>query len=622
MGFDRQTGKSYSFFDPEKSEVWYNSVAFASGAQLWSEPVALPDPCGVGSLGAINTQLHIFFQKIKALKAWGELYINGAINKIGKITSLIRKTSQIISAILKSLIQRLRDYLIGKIRAGIQDLIDMLLPTVAKSIKNTIIQKIIDTILCKFKDIISDLIQMVGDFLFELIGKIVNVPFCAALQWTNGLINKLASDIDKAIGPILDAINDVIGDVSKVVGSIFEALDFILGFESFLCQQPNCPEIKDFKTDPFWGGPTKKQIDDFKNFLPVPSSSELINTVDGWTKNLPIFGGTLGEFDGTIPDSITQCDTSAYRCGPPKIEIFGGGGFGAAGNAVIDKVGRIIGVDLVNRGSGYRTPPFVSIVDNCRNGNYASAYAVIDDDGFVNNITIVSSGNGYIPSPNGKTEFDDDDDGDGDGDGSETTIVDSIGIRDYVVCITGFDVISTGIGYSPNDNIKLIPDIPGLQANVTITESGQILNVDITSKVCGITQIPTVQVDSKNGSGVNLKPIYDILEVSESGNILPGSVQTNTSLGGFCSVTSDCPSGQICIDGRCRSISCNIDSDCPTGFVCYNGICVDENLLKKSLEVNSTVIDSNLIFDTSTSEFSAVTSAGKVNIIRIVDCVE
>jgi len=83
MGFDRQTGKSYSFFDPEKSEVWYNSVAFASGAQLWSEPVALPDPCGVGSLGAINTQLHIFFQKIKALKAWGELYINGANIIIG-----------------------------------------------------------------------------------------------------------------------------------------------------------------------------------------------------------------------------------------------------------------------------------------------------------------------------------------------------------------------------------------------------------------------------------------------------------------------------------------------------------------------------------------------------------
>ena len=625
MGLDRQTSKSFTFELPEGSEVWYNSVAFADAAQVWSESRNLPDPCGEGSLGAINTELLKFFQRLKAIKGYGELYINGAINKVSEVTSLIRKTSSIIAAILKSLVQRTRDFLIGKIRAGIQDLIDLLLPTVAKNIKNTIIQKIIDNILCKFKDLISGLIEMVGDFLFELAAKIVNVPFCAALQWTNGLINKLASDIDRAIGPILDAINDVLGSVATVVGSVFDALNFILGFESFLCEQPNCPEIKDFKSDPFWGGPTQKDKDNFANFLPVPTDGELIQAADGWLSNLQIFGGTFGEFDGTIPDSITQCNTDPFRCGPPKIEIFGGGGFGAAANAVVDRAGKIIGTDLVNRGSGYKTPPFVSIVDNCGNGEYASAYSVIDDDGFVTDIITVDPGGGYLPGPGG-TEFDpDDDDGDLDGEGGGPD-GETGRIREYIICLSGFEVISTGVGYKPTDKIKLTPDIPGLEANVTITESGQILSVEVTNKVCGITEIPDVEVTSENGTGLNLKPTFDILSVSDSSNLQTGSITGEGILGGggttggFCNVDSDCPPGQMCIDGRCQSISCSVDTDCPAGFVCYNGKCVDENLLNKATELKSTVIDSNLLFDSSS--ISATTSAGQVSVVRVVDCVE
>ena len=137
MGLDRQTSKSFTFEQPEGAEVWYNSVAVADAAQVWAESRSLPDVCGDGSLGAINTELLKFFQRLKAIKGYGELYINGAINKVGEVTRLIRKTSSIIAAVLKSLVQRTRDFLIGKIRAGIQDLIDLLLPTVAKNIKNT-----------------------------------------------------------------------------------------------------------------------------------------------------------------------------------------------------------------------------------------------------------------------------------------------------------------------------------------------------------------------------------------------------------------------------------------------------------------------------------------------------
>lgn len=565
----KQTDKGYTLSDSKKCEAFVNSTAFKEARQLQSEPIPLPDVCGTSELAAINTELTKFFQRLKALKQWGDLYINGTINKVSKVTNLIRNTSSIIAAILKILIQRLRNYLIGKIRAGIQDLIDILLPTVAKAIKNTIIQKVVDTIFCKFKEIASGLANMVADFLFALIGKAVNIPFCAAMQWTNALVNKLAAGIDKAIAPILNQINDVLSGVTQIVGSVFQALDFILGFESFLCSKPNCPEVKDFKADPFWGGPTQKDIDNFNNFLPVPDEGDIIEGVTGWTKDLPIFGGKLGQFDGTLPDSITQCDTGAFKCGPPIIQIFGGGGAGAAANAVIDRVGQIVGFDIVSRGSGYQTPPFVSIIDGCQNGDYASAYTEINDGGEVINIIPVSPGNGYIPEPNGLDEFD-----------QPITGPVRTTIKDYVICLTGFEVLSTGIGYKPTDTVELIPNVPGLQANIRMTQAGQILDIQLQNKICGLTEIPDLRINSEIGAGVEVRPRFDIIRISETDPF------DSRSIGDTGSIENESPTVSI---------------DAVSKKLLKTELIADENQLSATIRSGSRV--------------------GKANIIRVVDCV-
>lgn len=501
-----QTDKGVVYENPPKCEEYINSIAFQESLQTYQTERILPDPCGTSELAGINTALLSFFKTLKKIKKYGQLYVNGTINKVGQITSLIRNTGNIIAAILKILIQRLRNYLIGKIRAAIQDLLDILIPTVAKAIKNTIIQKVVDTIFCKFKDIIKGLAEMVGDFLFELIGKIVNIPFCAAEQWTNALINKLAADIDKAIGPILDQINDVLGGVGKIAGSVFQALDFILGFESFLCAKPNCPKVKSFIGNPLKDGPNQQDIDNFNNFLPVPSDSDIIEGATGWTKDLPIFGGTLGQYDGTIPDSITQCDTAPFRCGPPSVEIFGGGGSGAIGNAVVDRVGRIVGVDLVFGGSNYTSPPFVSIIDPCENGNYASGYTEINDDGEVTDIIIVDPGTGYVSEPTGYNEFDEPID--------PNLTPTKTRVNDYIVCLSGFKVLSTGIGYKPTDTVRVTPDLEGIEAVVRMTESGQIIDIQLSSRVCGVTEIPEIEINSDTGSGVEIKPVFEIIRVN------------------------------------------------------------------------------------------------------------
>ena len=57
------------------------------------------------------------------------------------------------------------------------------------------------------------------------------------------------------------------------------------------------------------------------------------------------------------------------ECGPPRIQIFGGGGVGAAGNPVVGIDGSILAVDLVRSGHGYQYPPLATAIDDCQYGS-------------------------------------------------------------------------------------------------------------------------------------------------------------------------------------------------------------------------------------------------------------
>ena len=516
----RDIPKGVTFADTPACEKFFNSVAFRDALTKIQEVQPLPDPCGTSEMSKINTQLQKFFTTLKGIKKYANVYVNGSINKIQNITALIRSTSEIIGAVLKTLTNRLRDYLLNKIRTNIEKLIDMLLPTVMKAIKNTIIQTIIDNIFCTFKDIISNLANLVGDFLFELVGKIVNVPFCAAQQFTNALVNNIAATVDKAIGPILDQINDVLGGVTKIIGNVFQALDYILGFEAFLCAKPNCPEIKKFKASP-WGGPSQSEIDDFAGFLAkIPTEEDLIEGATDFIDGIEIFGEPLGNSAGTIPSSITKCDVSAFKCGPPSIEIFGGGGVGAAAEVVVDDIGRTIGVDLTNGGSGYTRPPFVSFVDSCED-TFTSGYAVISETGGSGTsgvsggqvTDIILTTRPVVPPRDGRTEFEPPSD------------TGQPGGNDYVVCLEGFRILDIGVGYTVNDSITITPDIPGLEASVRMTEFGQIISIQIGTNVCGLPGYPDIELNSPTGEGAIIEPILSFTRVSDFNETTADDIQ-------------------------------------------------------------------------------------------------
>ena len=113
----RETPLGMTFKNTPECEKLFNSVAFRDAITRMQTERDLPDPCGTSEMSKINTQLQKFFTVLKGIKKYADLYVNGTINKIQNLTALIRSTSQIIGAVLKTLVNRLRDFLIDKIRS-------------------------------------------------------------------------------------------------------------------------------------------------------------------------------------------------------------------------------------------------------------------------------------------------------------------------------------------------------------------------------------------------------------------------------------------------------------------------------------------------------------------------
>ena len=89
------------------------------------------------------------------------------------------------------------------------------------------------------------------------------------------------------------------------------------------------------------------------------------------------------------------------------------------------------------------------------------------------------------------------------------------GVNDYIVCLEGFDIVSTGLGYSQLDEIIITPDLPNLEASVRMTEAGQIISITLTGKVCGLTDIPTITIDSPTGEGAKIKPKFSFIKITD-----------------------------------------------------------------------------------------------------------
>ena len=189
----------------------------------------------------------------------------------------------------------------------------------------------------------------------------------------------------------------------------------------------------------------------------------------------------------TIRDLLRSdpCEVGPQPCGPPALKFFGGGGIGAEANPVVDSSGNLIAVDLISGGFGYTTPPFVQVIDPCRNGSGAVLTTEILN-GVVVRVIINETGSGYLPPKSSVPQY------------------------PAILQLSDVLVANPGINYDCGVDEIVIEPANGTQLSYVCEPFGKISGVKIL-KAGNFTDLPTIRMKTKTGVNAAFTPVFNVV---------------------------------------------------------------------------------------------------------------
>ena len=477
----------------------------------------------------ISRSLQKFFDKINKLEKFSDGYIDPALGKVINIDVQIDKASKEIAGAMAGIVRGVRYKAFEEINEKVDEAIDFLKPDfLEKQIKA---KKLKDGFYCAMENVLNGLTNFVKKFLKGLLGNIINVPLCAAEQFMGGLMAGLNNMIQTAIGPALAGLSAFTGKAMPSFQSLMSgAMSRINAAQKlFECTGGECPQSFDFIIN---GGP------DIKNVMKVNGILDKFHTLSGSGlpgllddivglsfPNIAGIGDAVGSASGASPLAglVSGCNVSSKKCTPPRVVLFGGGGIGAAADAVVNEIGEVIGVKMTDIGLNYEEAPFVSIVDDCDIGRGARAEAIVEN-GSVVNIVVTDPGSSYLfPDYSGDTVLDETGQAVTDiaeqatTDAETTDLIsgvpidatDSTGV-DVIGEVVGIKVVSTGANYELGD---IIVSDSG-QTMTPIIENGRI--VGASGKIDqGLSEIPVLSIQTNTGVGAEILPITKFVKREE-----------------------------------------------------------------------------------------------------------
>jgi len=349
---------------------------------------------------------------------------------VNQVQDKVNSASAKIAELTADLVQEIRKYVLRKVNAGINDLTGNA-PLSTRYIVNEAKDKGLSTLSCLFAKILANLENLIYDLLSQLIDYVLNTSTCLIENFISNFIGQIVAQLTELINIILEPISSLLG---SVISFTSEILDFVISILDFLlCKEENlCPQIEKYNPldGPVVSGGSltldinsifesaKGVADSFQGIIDIPENIEDYEFV----------------FDAqaALDATLDSCNVGFEECGVPSVVFWGGSGSGATGNAVVNAVGDIIGVDLVLPGD-YEQAPIIDFEDNCGNGVGAEAIPVlgevtvetgigtdgtgivvdvvdVDDVGVgtgtttttgITGVVITNPGYGYLPSPNG-----------------------------------------------------------------------------------------------------------------------------------------------------------------------------------------------------------------------------
>ena len=387
---------------------------------------------------------------------------------------------------------------------------------------------------CIANAVVEGLFGIIEGLLRDLVNTGKNFAGCLGAQFVGAFMNKIIDQLVDAISGPLQGISKILDPVLNITDFLLSAADNINSIAAFLdCNQSNsgkCPQDKEYTV----GGNSKEKGEDpFEYVMNAMNFSRgaanLANDFEKEYGSWDIFG------DGSLLSGSSSVIPGGCYAGPPEnctgpyVEIFGGGGAGAAAKVImgyfldsadsgsgttlgdivggVERTGSIIGVEMTDFGSGYRYPPMVNFRDKCGLGYGANAkailggengdqvvaivmtttgenYPVVENENAPNSgvtqVVVVSPGSGYqqtdrvvIPgvSPSGNV---------------------------FTPAPEGVTLVGAGIGTSPIFDIR-------------VDDNGGITEVKVLNILRFDETLPELRVESDTGFGAILKPVFGIL---------------------------------------------------------------------------------------------------------------
>jgi hypothetical protein len=343
---------------------------------------------------------------------------------------------------------------------------------------------------CLVNQVLGKITSLVADILKSVANNVLNFVDCIADQTVGAIVNGIITLLNDGILPLLNGIEKILKffEDFSFENLLRNGIDAILGLVGLRSCFKKAVKDKYGACKYMLGyGPVKQDEPDLSGILEGANAAKAASAAAS-VAGFPLDGvqdivGAYGIFSDAIKDpkneflgDVDSCFAGIPTlCGPPKVNIFGGGGEGGAATALMGlldentNTGSVIDIQLTNPGNNYTFPPFVEVVDSCGQGYGCVARATIKA-GKIDTIYVVSIGENYP--------------------------VDEV--LPYIV--ESVNIINPGTGYQDGDTVI---DNQGNQYEVQVSFGSIIKVTPINSK--DISDIPILEVQSDTGSGALLR---------------------------------------------------------------------------------------------------------------------
>ena len=451
--------------------------------------------CKTNEIAKMTTELKKFTQKLQVLQQLNEssTYLDPVYGGFVDMQKEVKLTASKIHNSVTGLVRRGRTWLIQESVGKFSDELSTKINRHDKLKKSEKTSRLNKLIYCNIEKISDDLLDYIEGSLENMIGSLLDVPICAIENFLGDLFGQVLNVLDNDLGGLFGQLNNLHGGGIAVPSEVFSKGIQIANLITNVleCDGIVCPVEPTAFSNKY--GVQKKIEDRIGGIMEKASLNKQINPL-------------LDKIDNAIDaePSAPNCNTNVLRCGPPKVDFIGGGGRGVTGSAIVNTLGRIIGVALGGVGSGFTSPPLLTFVDSCGNGSSAGGYPRIKD-GKVVDVVITDPGSGFLPNTI-ETNIDGtikeiipDPNGNYDGETSYVTELDDVVVQ------------NAGVNYDDNDTVI----VDGAEVELVV-QNGHIIDANVVNGGFGFTDLPDLQINSKKGVGAKLLPVLKFTKVDDA----------------------------------------------------------------------------------------------------------